>query len=182
MRVLELTERGALRPGSGCCSMSGSMKLYLWIGLFFLALAGCSGPSQRETPKAAPAAAAKPKPVDQRWKFPQANQVGVQLVDDKLLGKDFMPGGNLASYERKGTRYQLFLVRTGSAEEALGLLLSLKKGFANAKFIPHMGGYFGMDGKDPVYAFQKGPYLAGVVGLPEVEADLQARDLAARLN
>ena len=120
--------------------------------------------------------------MDQRWKFPQTNQVGVALVEDKLLDKDFMPGGNLADYEQKGKKYQLFLVRTGSGEEALGLLLSLRKGLSQAKFVAHMGGYYGMDGKTPMYTFQKGPYLAGVLGLPEVEADLLARQFAARLN
>jgi hypothetical protein len=145
-------------------------------------LTGCSSPSQKELKKAAPRAAAKPKPVDQRWKFPQTNQVGVQLVEDKLLGKDFMPGGNLADYEQKGKKYQLFVVRTNSGEDALGLLLALKKGLTDAKFVAHMGGYCGMDGKTPIYSFQKGPYLAGVLGLPEVEADLLARQFAARLN
>lgn len=158
------------------------MKLYICIGAFYIAMIGCSSPSQKEAPKAAPRAAAKPKPVDQRWKFPQANQVGVQLVDDHLLGKDFMPGGNVADYELKGKKYQLFLVRCASGEEALGLLLMLKKGLSGSKFIAHMGGYFGLDGNTPIYSFQKGPYLVGVVGLPEVEADLLAREFAARLN
>ncbi|MCC6860978.1 MAG: hypothetical protein IT158_20590 [Bryobacterales bacterium] len=157
------------------------MRLYCWLGAFYIALVtGCSSPPSKEAPAQSRKAAAKA--VDQRWKFPQRDQVAVQLVDDKLLGKDFMPGGNLADYETKGKRYQLFLVRTGSANEALALLLALRKNFTDSKFVAHMGGYFGMDAGRPVYAFQKGPYLAGVVGLPEPEADLQARDFAARLN
>jgi len=157
------------------------MRLYFWLGAFYIAFAtGCSSPPSKETPKVSPRAAAKP--VDQRWKFPQRDQVSTQLVDDKLLGKDFMPGGNLAEYETKGKRYQLFVIRTASADEALGLLLSLRKDLSEPKFMAHMGGYFGLDSGRPVYAFQKGAYLAGVVGLPEPEADVQARDFAARLN
>jgi hypothetical protein len=44
-----------------------------------------------------------------------------------------------------------------------------------------MGGYFGMDGDRPVYIFQKGVFLAGFVGLPEKDADVLARQFAARL-
>ncbi len=120
--------------------------------------------------------------MDQRWKFPQANQVSAQVVDDHLLGKPFLPGGNLADYNDKGKQYQLFLVRTASPEEAMGLLFELKKSMTESKFVAHMGGYFGTDGAKTIYTFQKGPYLAGVVGLPEVEADLLGRQFAARLN
>jgi hypothetical protein len=157
------------------------MRLSFVIGVFYIALTGCSGPSQPAAQKKT-VKAVHPRPTDQRWKFPQRDQVGAQLVADNLLGKDFMPGGNLAEYETKGKRYQLFLVRAGSSNEALGLLLELKQGLSEPKFVPHMGGYSGKDGERPFYTFQKGPYLAGVIGLPEVEADLLGRDFAARLN
>jgi hypothetical protein len=88
----------------------------------------------------------------------------------------------LAEYEAKEKKYQLFLIRAASANEALGLLLALRKDLSESKFVAHMGGYFGMDSGRPVYAFQKGPYLAGVVGLSEAEADVQARNFAARLK
>ena len=39
-----------------------------------------------------------------------------------------------------------------------------------------------MDGALPVYVFPKGAYLAGLVGLPEKDADLLARQFAARLD
>jgi hypothetical protein len=52
---------------------------------------------------------------------------------------------------------------------------------ADAKFLPSFGGYFGMDGETPWFVFVKGRYLAGVVGLPQEEADLVARELAARI-
>ncbi len=158
------------------------MKHYLLPGVFYILLVGCSGTAPQPSQSNAPRPVARLRTADLGWKFPPSNQVSVTLVDARLLGKDFMPGGNLGEYADKGKKYQLFLVRAASPDEALGLLLSLKKGMTGAKFIPHMGGYFGNDSGKALYAFQKGLYLAGVVGLPETEADLQARQFAARLN
>ena len=39
-----------------------------------------------------------------------------------------------------------------------------------------------LDGETPVFVFPKGKFVAGVVGLPHEEADLLAREFAARLN
>lgn len=111
-----------------------------------------------------------------------ADQVSMRLVDNHVLGKDFLPGGNVAEYKRKGKKYELFLVRSKSAEDAALLLFDFKGHLRDAKYLPHMGGYFGMDGSTPVYLFQKGPFLAGFVALAEKEADPLARQFAARLN
>ena len=111
-----------------------------------------------------------------------ADQVSIHLVDNHVLGKDFLPGGNVAEYQRKGKTYQLFLVRSKSTEDAALLLFDFKGHLRDAKYLAHMGGYFGMDEATPVYLFQKGPFLAGFVGLPEKEADPLARQFAARLN
>src|SRR5438093_1451773 len=89
-----------------------------------LVLAACGSPPPKEHPKAAPAAAAKP--VDQSRRFPLADQVSIKLVDDHLLGKDFLSGGNVAEYRRKGKAYRQFLVRTKSAEDAALLLFEFK--------------------------------------------------------
>ncbi|HKW97826.1 MAG TPA: hypothetical protein VJN43_08825 [Bryobacteraceae bacterium] len=105
----------------------------------------------------------------------------MQLVDDHLLGKDFLPGGNLAEYRSKGKTYQQFLIHAKSPEDAALLLFDFKNHLRDAKFLAHMGGYFGMDGAQPVYIFPKGPFLAGLVGLPEKEADPLARQFAAHL-
>ena len=69
-----------------------------------------------------------------------------------------------------------------SPEAAALLLFDFKSHLRDAKFLPHMGGYFGLDGAAPVYLFQKGAFLAGFVGLPEKQADPLARQFAARLN
>jgi len=141
-------------------------------------LSACSSPPVQNAPAAAPA-----KPQDESRRFPLADQVSMRLVDDHVLGKDFLPGGNVAEYKRKGKTYQQFLVHARSPEAAAALLLFDFKGhLRDAKFLPHMGGYFGMDGAAPVYILQKGAFLAGFVGLPEKDADLLARQFAARLN
>ena len=106
----------------------------------------------------------------------------MRLVDDHVLGKDFLPGGNVAEYRRKGKTYQQFLVHAKSAEAAALLLFDFKGHLRDAKFLPHMGGYFGMDDTTPVYILQKGVFLAGFVGLSEKDADLLARQFAARLD
>lgn len=147
--------------------------------VFVLALVtwGCSSPPQTQT-QIRPSV----KPSDESRRFPQKDRLGMQLVEDRLLSKDFLPGGNLAEYQWKGGRYRQFLVRVGSPEKAAFLLLDFKNVLRDAKFIAHMGGYYGLDGESPVYVFQKGPFLAGFVGLSEKDADPLARHFAARLN
>ncbi len=147
--------------------------------------ASCGGPSD-ETPATAEkkqaAAAPVPKPPDEVRRFPSANRVSHEIVDNHLLGKDFLPGGNLAAYERDGKKYQQFLINCESPDQATFLMMDFKNEFRDAKFLGHFGGYFGFDGDTPVLLFPRNNYLAGIVGLPQDEADLVARDFAARLN
>jgi hypothetical protein len=150
----------------------------LLIGL--AALAGCGGSSQAPAKKAA-APKKFAKPTDESRRFPSANQVKMDLVPEKLLGRDFLPGGNLAEYKRGNRAYRQFLIRAENSDRAAFLMLDFKNTLKDAKYLPHMGGFFGLDGETPVYCFQKGPYFAGFVGLPEKEADPLAREFAARL-
>ena len=153
-----------------------------WLPAALIAtLCGCGSTPPKEQPQAAPAPAAV-KPVDEGRRFPAANRAVLRLVEDHVLGKDFLPGGNVAEYRRKGKTYQQFLVRSTTAEAAALLLFDYKSHLKEAKFLAHMGGYFGMDGATPVYLFQKGVFLAGFVGLPEKEADVLARQFAAQLD
>jgi len=144
-----------------------------------LVLTGCGSPPP-VVEKKAPAAPVKP--VDETRRFPVADQVSIELVNDKLLGKDFLPGGNLAQYKHGSKTYQQFLVHGKSPENAAVLLFDYKQTLRDAKFIAHMGGYFGFDGDRPVYLFAKKSVLAGIVGLPEKEADVVARQFAAHLE
>lgn len=105
----------------------------------------------------------------------------MELVESKLLGKDFLPGGNLAQYQRGGKTYQQFLIRAATPDKAAFLLLDFKNLLAEAKYVPHMGAFYGRDGDRPVYVLQKGVWLAGYVGLAEKEAEPLAREFAARL-
>jgi hypothetical protein len=105
----------------------------------------------------------------------------MKLVPDHLLGKDFMPGGNLADYKTAVGEYQIFLIEAPDAHSAAFVLLDWKNAIPDAKYLAHMGGYFGMDQGKPLYIFAKGPYVVGLVGLAEDKADPEARRFAARL-
>lgn len=140
-------------------------------------LAGCGG-----APPTARVESAAPKPPDETRRFPLADQAGMRLIDNKLLGKNFLPGGNLAEYKHGKKAWRQFLARASSTQSAGLLLFDFKNTLRDPKYLAHMGGYFGYDGTQPVYVFQKGPYLAGIIGLPEKDADPLARQFAARLN
>ena len=152
-----------------------------WLAWPLIALCACGGGPPKEQPQSVPAAAPA-KPVDDSQRFPLADQVSMRLVNDHVLGKEFLPGGNVAEYRRRGKAYQQLLIHASSAEAAALLLFEFKSHLRDAKYLAHMGGYFGMDGTTPVYIFQKGAFLAGLAGLPEKDADLLARQFAARLN
>ena len=98
------------------------------------------------------------------------------------MGKDFLPGGNVAEYDDKGTPWRQFLVRVDSPTSAALLLNEYRGVMEGAKYLAHMGGYFGKDGEDDVLVLQKGRWVMGIVGLPEKEADMVARGYAARLD
>jgi len=158
------------------------MMRELLVATGLAAFCSCGGSKPPKEPAANAPAQEKVKPVDETRRFPLADQVSMRLVDDHVLGKDFLPGGNVAEYRRKGKTYQQFLVHTKSPEAAALLLFDFKNHLRDSKFLPHMGGYFGMDGAAAVYVFPKGAFLAGFVGLPEKDADLLARQFAAHLD
>ena len=103
-------------------------------------------------------------------------------MDEHLLGHDFLPGGNIAHYKKGKQEYDLILIKSSDPSSAALLLLEYKHHLTDAKLIPHFGGYAGGDGGKPVFVFTKGAWLCGVLGLPETDADLTAREFAARLN
>jgi hypothetical protein len=151
--------------------------------LAFLLRAGCGS----ETPKtAAPATAEKPapppKPSDESARFPKAGLLRTEVVDDHVLGKSFMPGGTVAHYRRGKSEYDMFVAKLATPTDAAILLLDWKKALADAVLIASFGGYSGSDSGRPVFVFTKGSWLAGIAGLPQKQADLQGRLLAARLD
>jgi len=159
------------------------MRLLCATGLVLaIVLTGCSeAPTQKAEapPKKAPKKHAPP--ADDRHHLPKANQVDAKIVDDYMLGKEFLPGGSLGTYKKGNTEYQIFLVKSTASDAPLHLLAFMRQ-MTDSKLIPHFGGYFGQDNGKPAFLFSKGAWLAGIVGLPEKEADLIARDVAARLD
>jgi hypothetical protein len=150
--------------------------------LVAIALLTSCGADQKP-PAAEPAKpAAVAPPTDESRRFPLANRVDTQVVDHQLLGKPFMPGGTLAHYRHAKIEYSMFIARMPSAQDAAFLLLDWNKALSGAQIIPSFGGYFGQDAGRPVFVFAKGAWIAGVAGLPEKDADLAARTLAAHLD
>ncbi len=125
---------------------------------------------------------APPKPADESRRFPKTNLIDTIVVEKQLLGKPFMPGGTLAQYKKGKTEYDMFIAKTPSPNDAALILPDWRKALADAKLVPSFGGYFGRDEGRPIFVFTKGPWIAGIAGLPEKEADQEARKLAAALN
>lgn len=123
-----------------------------------------------------------PKPPDESRRFPKANLLETKVVDKELMGKPFMPGGTLARYKKGKTEYEMFIAMLSTPQDAAILLPDWRKTLADAKLIPSFGGYFGQDAGRPVFVFAKGAWIAGIAGLAEKQADVQARLLAAELN
>ncbi len=150
-----------------------------------LALAACSSTPQKSVETSEPPAQKRPsapKPADETRRFPPAGRDSVTVVDSQILGKDFLPGGNLARYRKGPTKYELFLVLTAAPNDAAILLFDYKNKLESPKFIAHFGGYFGKDAGTETFLFAKGSWLAGIRGLPQDQADAIARDFAARLD
>jgi hypothetical protein len=120
--------------------------------------------------------------LDESRRFPQADLIATKHIDPHVMGKSFMPAGTVANYKKGKITYDMFLAKLPSPDAAAFLLLDWKKALAAAHLVPSFGGYFGQDGGRPVFVFSKGAWIAGIAGLAEKDADVQARALAARLN
>jgi len=147
------------------------------------ALVSCNSEKKQSTEMGAEGSPAKhaPKPPDESRRFPKANLLATKVIDRDLMGKSFMPGGTFAEYKKGKSEYQMFVARTASATDAAIALADWRKALTGPKLVPSFGGYFGQDGETPVFVFSKGPWVAGVKGLPEKDSDLQARTLASLL-
>jgi len=143
-----------------------------------LLLTSCGSPPKPEPAKTAEVA----KPSDESQRFATANLVKTEVVDKELMGKPFMPGGTLARYKKGRKEYEMFVAKVATATDAAILLPDWRKALTDSKLEPSFGGYFGQDSGRPVFVFSKGAWIAGIVGLLEKEADMEARTLAARLD
>ncbi len=113
--------------------------------------------------------------------LPKTNLIETQAVPAHLLGPALAPGGVLGKYRDAKSEYRLLLVRLPSNEKAAFLLLDTKKAMTDPHYLPHMGGFAGKKDGQPFYVFAKGPFVAGIEGKQEPEADILARKFAARL-
>jgi hypothetical protein len=147
-----------------------------------IVLVGCGSSEPVKTAAKAPEAPAPPPVVDDTAKLPDANRTNAKVVPDHLLGIKALPGGTIGDYEEKGRKYQLFIIETPTVQDAAIQLLDVKGALKDPAYVASFGGYFGNDGTSDIFAFAKGKYLAGVVGLPQTRADAVARQLAVRLN
>jgi hypothetical protein len=155
------------------------MKACLLAAALAAMLSGCGGDAK---PPAAAVKAEAPKPADESRHLPKTGMEESHVVDRELLGKSFMPGGTIGHYKSGKKEFEMFVAKLPGATDAALLLLDWKKELKDSTFVASFGGYFGDDGGKPVFVFPKGQWIAGVVGLPQKEADLQARALAGLLN
>ncbi len=130
----------------------------------------------------APKLAEPPKPADESARFSKTYRLDTIVVDNHLLGKPFMPGGTLAQYKKGRAEYEMFVAKLPTATDAAVILPDWKKLLTDPKYEASFGGYYGHDAGRPIFVFTKGPWIAGIAGLPEKDADAEARKLAKALN
>lgn len=151
--------------------------------LIAVALAsGCGAPEQESSPVTEEAAAPAEAVRDETHRFAKAGLVEAKVVSDNLGGKEFMPGGNFAEYDEDGKRYQVFFTLRRNTEQAMFLAMDYRDALAEYKFVPHFGGFYGMDGDTPTLVFQKEKYVIVVAGLELEDADQAGRLIAGYLN
>ncbi len=151
------------------------------VALLFGLLLACGSAEPPETASIEEPAPPPAPPRDESHRFPKEGLVKT-FVQDRPLGKEFLPPGNVAEYERNGKSYTLFLVSAGDPQAAALLEYDIKDRLTDAKFVASFGGHFGMDGDIPWFVFPKESAVAGVVGLPQDEADAVARIFAGRMD
>jgi hypothetical protein len=156
------------------------MRGYVFAAALAASLLSCG--SETAPPAAAPQKAEAPKPEDESRFLPKTGLVESHVVSTPLLGKSFMPGGTVGHYKVGKQEFDMFVAKLPSAQDAAFLLPDWSKALANSTLVPSFGGYFGDDGGKPVFVFPKGVWIAGVVGLPQKDADTQARSLAGMLR
>jgi hypothetical protein len=108
--------------------------------------------------------------------------VSSSIAAEHVLGKDFLPPGNVAEYSRDGKNYRLFLIAAESEEKATMLAYDIKIGLTDAAFIADYGGYAGTLDGEPWFIFPRRRVVAGIVGLPQEEAHELGRVFAAQLE
>ena len=108
--------------------------------------------------------------------------MGTSIATDHVLGKDFLPPGNVAEYSRDGKHYTLFLIEMPTEEKAVFLDYDIKERLTDAAFVADFGGFFGTLDGEPWFIFPRKRVVAGIVGLSEQEAHEVGRVFASLLQ
>ncbi|MYG02447.1 MAG: hypothetical protein F4173_09275 [Acidobacteriia bacterium] len=112
---------------------------------------GSCGPSTDDSGPASEQAAEQKKPAeeirDETYRFHKEGLVEAKVVQDNLCGQDFMPGGNVADYDKGGKKYQVCFTLRRNADAAMFLSMDYRDALSDQKFIPHFGGCYGWSGK-----------------------------------
>ncbi len=143
---------------------------------------GCSSGDEQSSVEAEQAKKPAQQVRDETHRFHKDGLVEAKVVLENLGGKEFMPGGNYAEYEKDGKKYQVFFTLRGNAEQAMFLSMDYRDALGEMQFIPHFGGFFGMDGETPTLVFQKNKYVIAIAGLELDDADQAGRMIAGYLN
>lgn len=143
-----------------------------------LACGQAPAPEAAQAPEPAP----PPPPRDQSYRFPKEGLVSTSIAADHILGKDFLPPGNVAEYSRGGKTYTLFLISAAGEEQATMLAYDIKTNLTDPAFIADFGGYAGTLDGEPWFLFPKQRAVAGIVGLPQDEAHEMGRIFAAQME
>ena len=149
--------------------------------LLFTILLACG---QAPAPEAAqvPEPAPPPPPRDQSYRFPKEGLVSTSIAADHILGKDFLPPGNVAEYSVNGKAYSRFLINETGEEKATMAAFDIKGNLTDATFIADFGGYAGTLDGQPWFIFPRKSVIAGIVGLPQEEAHEVGRVFASQLE
>ncbi len=152
------------------------------LSVALLVALGCGSPEAEQPPPQEPAATPAENIRDETHKFHKTGLVEAKVVESNLGGKEFMPGGNFAVYEKDGKQYEVFFTQRRNPQEAMFLSTDYRDILEDSKFIAHFGGFFGMDGEKPTLVFQKNEYVVVVAGLEFEDADQAGRMIAGYLN
>lgn len=147
---------------------------------------GSCGSSTVESGPASEQAVEQERPAeeirDETHRFHKDGLVAAKVVPSKLCGQDFMPGGNFAEYDKDGKQYQVCFTLRRNADAAMFLSMDYRDALSEQKFVPHFGGFYGMDGETPTLIFQKNKHLVVIRGLELDDADQAGRMIAGYLN
>ena len=157
-------------------------RLIPLIAIAFLLAPACGPPEGEPAAAVEKASAPREQIRDQTHLFRKEGLVEAKVVDNNLGGKDFMPGGNFAEYEKEGKKYQVFFTLRRNGDRAMLLSMDYRDILEGQQFVPAYGGFYGMDGDTPTLVFQKQKYVVGVTGLKLEDADQAARMIAGYLN